>query len=55
MLETLPKKLQETAALRMQYPELTLSELAEIFDPPVTKSCLSHRLRKLMEAAGTLQ
>ena len=31
----------------------TLSELAEEFDPPVTKSCLNHRLRKLMELAGT--
>lgn len=54
MLETLPKKLQETAELRMQYPELTLSELAEVFDPPVTKSCLSHRLRKLIDAAKML-
>ena len=28
-----------------------LSELAEEFDPPVTKSCLNHRLRKLVELA----
>ena len=34
--------------------ELSLSELAETFDPPVTKSCLNHRLRKLMELAGNL-
>lgn len=51
MLETLPDKLQETAMLRMKYPELTLSELAETFAPPITKSCLNHRLRKLMEVA----
>ncbi|MGI6497471.1 MAG: DNA-binding protein WhiA [Oscillospiraceae bacterium] len=50
-LHTLPEKLQETAALRMAHPELTLSELAEQFDPPVTKSCLHHRLRKLSNLA----
>ena len=45
-------KLRETAALRMDHPELTLSQLAALCDPPVTKSCLNHRLRKLMELAG---
>ena len=51
-LERLSDKLQLTAALRLEYPELSLSELAEEFDPPVTKSCLNHRLRKIMELAG---
>ncbi|MBQ9521014.1 MAG: DNA-binding protein WhiA [Oscillospiraceae bacterium] len=51
-LELLSDKLQLTAALRLEYPELSLSELAEEFDPPVTKSCLNHRLRKLTELAG---
>ena len=50
-LENLPQKLQQTAALRVACPELTLSELAEEFIPPVTKSCLNHRLRKLVELA----
>ena len=36
------------------YPELTLSELAEAFDPPVTKSCLNHRLRKIQQLAKGL-
>lgn len=52
LLAKLPVKLQETAVARTLYPELTLSELAETFDPPLTKSCLNHRLRKLMELAG---
>ena len=52
-LELLSDKLQLTAALRLEYPELSLSELAEEFDPPVTKSCLNHRLRKLTELAGS--
>ena len=53
-LAELPDKLQETAALRLAHPELSLSELAETFDPPVTKSCLNHRLRKLVELAEGL-
>lgn len=53
-LDRLPEKLKETAALREAHPELSLSELAETVDPPVTKSCISHRLRKLMELAKEL-
>ena len=42
LLDQSPDKLQLTAALRLENPELTLSELAEEFDLPVTKSCLNH-------------
>ena len=49
MLAELPEKLRTTAALRVENPDLTLSQLAAICDPPVTKSCLNHRLRKLLE------
>ena len=48
-VEDLSPQLKETVILRETYPELTLSQLAEEFDPPVTKSCLNHRLRKLVE------
>lgn len=48
-LETLPEKLQETARLRLEYPADTLSQLSQRCDPPVTKSALNHRLRKLVE------
>ena len=54
LLEQLPEKLQVTASLRLENPELTLSELAEEFDPPVTKSCLNHRLRKLLQLSKEL-
>lgn len=54
LLDQLSDKLQLTAAMRLENPELTLSELAGEFDPPVTKSCLNHRLRKLMELAHPL-
>ena len=49
VLETLPDKLQETARLRINHPEDTLAQLADRCDPPVTKSAMNHRLRKLME------
>ena len=52
VVSTLPVKLQEVAVARLLQPELSLSELAETFDPPLTKSCLNHRMRKLMELAG---
>ncbi|HIT31516.1 MAG TPA: DNA-binding protein WhiA [Candidatus Enterenecus stercoripullorum] len=49
VLATLPARLQETARLRLDNPELTLSELAQLCDPPVSKSALNHRLRRLVE------
>ena len=53
-LERLPEKLRQTALLRLQYPEMSLSQLAEKCDPPVTKSCMNHRMRKLLEEAKEL-
>ena len=49
ILETLPEKLQETAHLRLENPEANLTELAQLLDPPLTKSAVNHRLRKLVE------
>ena len=48
-LDSLPDKLREVAALRLAHPEDTLAQLAERCDPPITKSALNHRLRKLVE------
>ena len=48
-LVTLPDKLREAAALRLAHPEDTLAQLAQRCDPPITKSALNHRLRKLVE------
>lgn len=50
LLLSLPAELQETARLRMLHPEMSLSELAAIHDPPITKSGLNHRLEKLVAA-----
>ncbi len=54
-LELMPKKMKETAELRLRYPELSLVQLAERCDPPVTKSCINHRMRKIMETARDIQ
>ena len=51
VLAAQPEKLREAARLRLENPELTLAQLAQLCDPPVTKSALNHRLRKLMELA----
>ena len=49
MLETLPEKLQEAARLRMENPEASLSELAALASPPISKPAMNHRLHKLLE------
>lgn len=51
-LEGLPGKLRQAAAAREEHPESALTELAEMMEPPITKSAMSHRLKKLVELAG---
>jgi hypothetical protein len=48
-LENLPEKLRQAAFLREDNPEATLSELAGLVDPPISKPAMSHRMRKLIE------
>ena len=48
-LDVLPEKLQSAALLRIANPEASLADLATLSYPPVTKSCLNYRLKKLME------
>ena len=47
-LENLPPELSAVALLRIANPEASLSDLAALSDPPLTKSGVSHRMRKLM-------
>ena len=53
-LAALPEPLRQTARLRMQYPDLPLAKLAQKLDPPVSKAGLSHRFKKIQEAARRL-
>ena len=48
-LDTLPKELYDTAQARMSMPQASLTELSEVLG--VSKSCLNHRLRKIVEIA----
>lgn len=48
---SLPDELKETANLRVAHPEATLASLAALHDPPITKSGVNHRLRKLESIA----
>lgn len=48
-LETLPKSLQETARLRLQYPEYSLQELCDASSEPISKPGMSNRLRRLVQ------
>ena len=48
----MPDELRTTASLRLENRLLSISELAALHDPPLTKSGLNHRLRKIMEFAS---
>ena len=50
-LDSLPEGLQQAALLRIANPEASLADLALLSNPAVTKSCLSHRLKKIVEMA----
>ena len=54
-LETMPEVLQQAAEMRMKYPDLSLAALCACFDPAVSKSGLSHRMKKLEATADSLR
>lgn len=51
-LDNLPDDLREIAFLRLKYKDLSLSELGELLNPPLTKSGVNHRMRKIMNYAN---
>ncbi|HPX70665.1 MAG TPA: DNA-binding protein WhiA [Bacillota bacterium] len=53
-IESLTDRLYETARMRLAHPELSLSELAELFDPPLKKSGLNHRFEKIISIAENI-
>ena len=50
-LDALPEPLRDAALLRLANPEASLADLSLLSNPPVTKSCLSHRLNKIIAMA----
>ena len=51
-IDALPDPLKDAALLRIANPEASLADLARLSYPPVTKSCISHRLKKIMSLAS---
>ena len=54
-LENLPEPLSQMAEARLENPDAPLKELGEYLDPPVGKSGVNHRLRKLSELADRIR
>jgi len=48
-LDTLPRALQEVALLRLAHPDVSLRELGELATPPLSKSAINHRIRRIDE------
>ena len=51
MIEHLPNKLQQAAIAREENPAASLTELASMMEPPITKPAMNHRLKKLVAAS----
>ncbi len=54
-IEKLKVSLREVARLRREFPSSSLQELGDMMDPPLSKSAINHRLRKLEEIADKLR
>ena len=53
-LDNLPENLRDTALLRVENPDISLKELGEMLNPPLGKSGINHRMRKLDTIAKSL-
>lgn len=53
--QNLPVNLREMAEVRLENPDAPLKELGECFNPPIGKSGVNHRLRKLSELAQRIK
>ena len=54
-LENLPEQLQDIAKVRLDYPDTPLGSLGQYLDPPIGKSGVNHRLKKLAKMAEQLR
>ena len=53
-LSQLPEELREIAVLRYDNPEMSLRDLGELLEPPLSRSGVNHRLKRLVEYAESL-
>ena len=54
-ISSLPENLQEIARIRLECEDMTLKELGEMLEPPIGKSGVNHRLRKIEEIANEIR
>jgi DNA-binding protein WhiA len=54
-LSILPEALRQLAEIRLENPDVSLKELGALLEPPVGKSGVNHRLRKISDIAKKLQ
>lgn len=54
-IDKLPENLRQIAYVRLENPDVSLKELGELLDPPVGKSGVNHRLRKISEIADSMR
>ena len=53
-LDFLSPKLREAAEIRMEHPEMGIEELGKLMTPPLSKSGINNRLRRIEEIAKGL-
>ena len=54
-MRSLPPALQEIAQKRLDNADLSLVELGQQFEPPLSKSAVNHRMRRLMDIAKEIR
>ena len=54
LISQLPDELADTARLRLEHRDLSLSQLAALTSPRISKPGLSHRLKRITEMAAEL-
>lgn len=51
LFDSMPAKLKQAAEIREQNPEASLTEMAAMLEPPISKPAMNHRLKRLVEMA----
>ncbi|MCR4399124.1 MAG: DNA-binding protein WhiA [Firmicutes bacterium] len=54
-LEALPASLRRIAVARLEHPEASLEELGDLMEPPLSKSAVNHRMRRIRRIARALE
>lgn len=53
--ESLDDGLRQVAQLRMEYPEMSLKEIGQHCDPPISRHGVNHRMNRLLQMAQEMQ